>query len=268
LTSRGNASVGSWQAVSAPVTARYIRFYFKNPNGDPQVGGISEVQIRAPISTATSTTSGADIPTETPIPTTEPTEEPTQEPTAQPTETLEPSPTETLTVTVTETATETASPTEEPTDVPTDEPIVEPTEEPENAVVEEIPTPYVVARTIRTRGSDSGNVLIDGDPATVWYGESRDNATEVSVTLDLGRPRSIGTVRVLVSTEGVSGNLRVETSRNRRDWTEVPSNVDGMADQWVDLVPEDEVAGRFVRLTFVSADSAQVGGVAEVEVWP
>jgi hypothetical protein len=55
LATRGNASaVGTWQVLPTSASARYVRFSFANPNGDTQLGWLSEVQIFGPGTTARS----------------------------------------------------------------------------------------------------------------------------------------------------------------------------------------------------------------------
>jgi uncharacterized protein YkwD len=49
LATRGNApAVGAWQVLPASASARYVRFSFANPNGDTQLGWLSEAQIFGP----------------------------------------------------------------------------------------------------------------------------------------------------------------------------------------------------------------------------
>ena len=303
VTRRGNASIGNWQSVSTSATARYIRFYFNNPNGDSQIGGLGEVQIKgaiagtsstsnseptdqtelpiSPTSTATApsgatsvATSTAELPTESPTQTVLPTQ--TSIPTTTPTATLVPTETATATPIPTETATATQSPTTSPTDtpVPTEETIAlteeptEPSETHDEATVSTDPTPYTVVRTIRTRGAESGKTLVDGDPETIWHGQPGRNTTDVTVTLDLGRPRTIGTIRLLVAANGVSGDLRLDTSLDRSDWTPANISEELTPGTWVDIIPSDSVSARYIRLVFSAADGADVGGIAEIEVWP
>jgi hypothetical protein len=46
LATRGNAATaGAWEILATDVAARYVRFYFDNPNKDAKLGYLSEVQI-------------------------------------------------------------------------------------------------------------------------------------------------------------------------------------------------------------------------------
>jgi hypothetical protein len=41
----GNADAGDWQSVDIGAKARYVRFFFLNPNGDAQIGGVAEIEV-------------------------------------------------------------------------------------------------------------------------------------------------------------------------------------------------------------------------------
>jgi hypothetical protein len=41
----GNAPTGTWQEQPVGAKARYVRFYFLNPNGDGQIGGVAEIEV-------------------------------------------------------------------------------------------------------------------------------------------------------------------------------------------------------------------------------
>lgn len=54
----GNAPDTKWQSLATTASARYVRFYFRNPNGDPDLGYLAEVRINGfaiPGPTATAT---------------------------------------------------------------------------------------------------------------------------------------------------------------------------------------------------------------------
>jgi hypothetical protein len=42
----GNAPAGTWQDQAIGAKARYVRFFFLNPNGDAQIGGLAEIEVR------------------------------------------------------------------------------------------------------------------------------------------------------------------------------------------------------------------------------
>jgi hypothetical protein len=66
LAQPNNAPAGVWQELDVQIEAKYVRWYFRNPNGDPQVGGISEVELLAPDATSSSPTSAAITAAEAP----------------------------------------------------------------------------------------------------------------------------------------------------------------------------------------------------------
>jgi hypothetical protein len=45
IATKGNAAAGSWQTLKTSTSARYVRFYFSNPNKDLRLGSLAEVQV-------------------------------------------------------------------------------------------------------------------------------------------------------------------------------------------------------------------------------
>ncbi len=41
----GNAPAGQWATLDVAATAQYVRFYFRNPNSEPALGYLSEIQV-------------------------------------------------------------------------------------------------------------------------------------------------------------------------------------------------------------------------------
>jgi subtilisin family serine protease len=104
VASLGNSAANVWQTLATTASARYVRFFVRNPNGDTRLGYLAEVEIWGSTSTAGVADTAANPPTPTVPPAAPATEPPTptQEPasptpTAAPTET--PQPTETPTPT-------------------------------------------------------------------------------------------------------------------------------------------------------------------------
>ncbi|HKG26990.1 MAG TPA: discoidin domain-containing protein, partial [Thermomicrobiales bacterium] len=129
--------------------------------------------------------------------------------------------------------------------------------------------PYHVERTIRTRNSDSGGVLLDGDASTYWLGEVSRSSREAAVILDLGSAKPIGDVRWLFAEDDFAGGMRIEVSRGRRQWTTLAESGIAAAGEWQELTLDEKVEARYVRFVFIAADGVeQAGGLAEVEVWP
>jgi hypothetical protein len=78
----GNAPALAWQQVTLSGTARFVRFFFTNPNADPALGYLAEVEVWGPIGAAE-----ASEPTAPPVG-----PEPTSTATTAPTATATPTP--------------------------------------------------------------------------------------------------------------------------------------------------------------------------------
>jgi hypothetical protein len=220
----------------------------------------------SPMTTSTPTPS----PPSSEVPISSPTVESTAEPTAAPTET----PTETATATPSET------PTAEPSATPTDEATIEP-ESNSSGVNAGSPTagapsaessnfqPYRVVRTIGTGRSESGTVLVDGDPTTYWLADVNNSSDTASVTLDLGEAKQIGSIRWLFAVGGLADGMKIEVARGRRDWSTLSEPGNAEPGEWQEFTPEEPVVARYVRFTFDNpGGDDQVGGLAEVEIGP
>lgn len=59
IGSFGNGPALSWRGVSVGVTARFVRWWFSNPNGDAKLGAVAEVQVWPPTSPALSVAASA-----------------------------------------------------------------------------------------------------------------------------------------------------------------------------------------------------------------
>lgn len=71
IGSPNNGPVWDWQSLKADVKARYVRFYFRNPNNDPQLGYLAEVMVYAFADAGPSPDPDPEV-TVTPPPTIEP----------------------------------------------------------------------------------------------------------------------------------------------------------------------------------------------------
>jgi hypothetical protein len=237
-------------------------------------GGASSVEeTPAPTPTETMT----PIPTETPalLPTMTPTGTPVFEPTALATETatITPTPTSDLA---------SPTPTWEPTVLPTVEatatvtPTSTGTASPTATEVAVGPTPYPIARTSRSASTGPGTTAIDGDPATVWGTADGEEPGRVAVlTLELEEPAPIGEVRLLPGPDGLLGMATVEVSDDGETWTYFGEPDPTLADDegWLSVRlnthPVMTQSFDYIRVVFVGSGNAQeLGGVAEIEVWP
>jgi hypothetical protein len=263
----GNAPVGEWQAASfAGLEAKYVRWFFANPNGDPVIGGLAEVEIYAP-----GVYEGSDS-TATPVLTETPTPAPTE-----PVDAASPEPIASETAVVTETVTDPATPV-----VPEPEPPVaeSPTETAvPTATATEVaigPTPYPVAQTSRSASTVPGTTAIDGNPATVWgTADGVEPGRIVVLRLDLGRPVAVGQVKILPGSGELAGAVTVETSVDGVRWSYFaelnPTEAD--EDGWLVAAAGGEVdieaTVRYVRIVVVgTGDGRPLGGIAEIEVRP
>ncbi len=289
VTTKTNKPIGQWQEVQtrSGTTAKYVRFWFENPNNELRLGGIAEIQLlgttiqaseptetttatATPTPTATGTPTATTTPTPTPEGTFELTETPTATPetteTEAPTETVlptetpavDPAATETETPVPPETETATPAETATATQAPIDEAVVEePTSEPE---------PYRVRRVRKSAGTTSGSVLFDQDESTVWVTDE-DAPDEAYILLDLGSTKPVGQIRWLFSSTLAAGLYRVEVSTDRREWLTLldPGALEPGTWQEIDVGLDI----RFVQITFTNPNAeSHLGGVAEVEIWP
>jgi hypothetical protein len=80
LATFGNPPAREWQYFTQPVTTRYVRFLFRNPNGDMNIGYLAEVEFYGENASGTPTATFTPFPsptaTNTPIPTPTPTRTP------------------------------------------------------------------------------------------------------------------------------------------------------------------------------------------------
>jgi hypothetical protein len=267
------------RTVRAVAPSGQVTFIFKVT---PTVKSAEETEptprpTSTPEPTETPTSTATEEPTTEPAePTATPASTETPEPTAspEPTETPEPTATPTETPAETPEPTETATPEPTATDEATTEP-VEQTGDDEEPVEEATATPadsgqpYRVRRTIQTRGSDSGRVLIDGDESTAWFGAASGSPPEAAVALDLGAKKPVGRVRWLFAEGALATGLRIEVSSDRRRWTTIADTGIAVPGEWQELVPDETVDARYVRFVLAGADGQeQAGGLAEVEIWP
>ena len=211
----------------------------------------------APKATATTTPTTTAVPTEaatwTPTASAVPTVLPTETPSPAPTATIESTPTATELPTATETAIAVVTPTE---------PVAE-------------ATPYPVVQTRRSASTVSGTFSVDSDPGTVWQtAESEDPGNNAILTLDLGEPVVVGSLRLLPGTNGLLGTATFGTSLDGDVWSFFadPASAVGDQDGWTRVPPDPSVNGsataRYLRIVFANpGDRPTLGGLAEIEVW-
>ncbi|MFT4196688.1 MAG: discoidin domain-containing protein [Pseudoxanthomonas sp.] len=120
-----------------------------------------------------------------------------------------------------------------------------------------------VSATISNAGS-SAALAVDGKLATAWYADFA-AATEPAITLDLGKPREFGGLKLVWKPGEYASDYLVQLSLDGSDWHDARSVVggDGGTD-WIAL-PESEV--RYVRVLPAQGPRASFG-LAELELQP
>jgi hypothetical protein len=219
------------------------------------------------------TTAEAPTATATPEPTRtatlEPTLEPTQTPTSLPSET--PIPTATATIIDVLTPTETAEPTETPASVPTEEPQVTepelPNETLELTVAPEEPRWLPIARIQRSPDAQPGQVLVDNDPATVWFANGAGQPLAMFV-LDLGQVSAFSQIWWQTGESGIGGTLYLSVSSDNVEWIDLdPTLAYVTEDGWIVL--DTPTSAQFIRFVFVNDTASDwLGGISEVRVLP
>ncbi|MGI8477495.1 MAG: spherulation-specific family 4 protein [Thermomicrobiales bacterium] len=149
-----------------------------------------------------------------------------------------------------------------PTETPSGEPIVE------AARLDGMLPPgggYPLYASSRSGGSAAGTI-VDRNLGTSWSAPANAR-TGAYVTVRLAATQAIGRIRWIFSDAGSAAGMSVRISANGATWTEVATGVGAVAGQWQDA--SVDVQATYVRFAFATPDgAAQVGGLAEVEVYP
>jgi subtilisin len=289
----GNAPVGEWQSVDfTDLNAKYVGWFFENPNQDPVIGGLAEVEIYPPGAfdgeerTATPTTEATGQASPIPVETSEPASpEPVVTETQPPTATeapASPEPIASETPIATGTATEPVNDPATPADQDAiSTPELTPTSTDDAATETPMvelsgPTPYPIVQTRRSAATTSGTLAIDADPETVWRSAPDADPTRIAVlTLDLGQAVEIGQVRILSGPDGLMGAATIETSTDDEAWVYYAEPDPAMADEdgWLQIDQAEPTSAplvaQYVRVVFIAAsEGAPLGGIAEIEILP
>lgn len=105
---------------------------------------------------------------------------------------------------------------------------------------------------------------VDGRPETAWYADF-DAASEPQLTLDLGRLREFGGLKLVWKQDEYASDYLLQLSDDGQQWRDVRSVVDGNGGaDWIAL-PESEA--RYVRVLPVQGPHASFG-LAELQVLP
>lgn len=130
------------------------------------------------------------------------------------------------------------------------------------------PPTYAITSSSHSDNSPDASVAYDGDPATIWITDPV-TPEEASFTLDLGTVQPIGSARWQLATAGTISRLEILLSQDGTTWGSLVT-LDGWSmpiGSWVEQ-PVD-VWARYVRFVASNQDGlTQLGGIAEVELWP
>jgi hypothetical protein len=129
--------------------------------------------------------------------------------------------------------------------------------------------PYQIVKTRQSANATDAAVVVDDDPTTAWRTTSGETPHEAYVDLDLGKRRTVGSVRWLVAPDGLAGTLHVEVSPDGKRWKMVAGVAQDATDDWQELRLKHTVEARYVRLVFTNpTKESRLGGLAEVEIRP
>jgi len=115
-----------------------------------------------------------------------------------------------------------------------------PEEPPAEAAPEELPTEPAPAwlpieRVQRSPDSQPGQVLVDSDPATVWFANGAGQPLAMFV-LDLGQETAFSQIRWLAGDAGLSGDLYLSISSDGEQWIDLdPTTAVVAGDGWSQL---------------------------------
>lgn len=118
-------------------------------------------------------------------------------------------------------------------------------------------------------GSPEQAALVDGNPATAWYLPDTLGVAEGYFTIDLGEVQHVSWVKWQEAPEGFWGSMNLQTSIDNEHWDEFPLDFSMTESPWTTFQFDREV--RYVRFVFhndAEASLPQLGGLAEIEVWP
>jgi len=228
---------------------------------------------RTPTRIATATATATVVATATRTPTKPPTKPPTatRTPTRQPIATRTPTKPPAATTTPTRQATATTPAQPSPTATtrpPTGTPV--PTQPPPPPTATAALASYRIAGSGRSANSGSSYAVFDTNEATFWTSTpAATPPTSAYVYVDLGAIKPIGAIQWVFGAEGLAPEVRLQVSNDRVTWTNLTASpfAGGPVGQWREIRPA--LSARYVRWYFGNPPGiAQIGGLAEVKVWP
>jgi subtilisin family serine protease len=159
---------------------------------------------------------------------------------------------------VTATATTDGEATAEPTEEPTEEPVEK---------------PYPVYDTGDTEDSGIAWNVLDGDSSTAWLVTPSQSPEQARLYLDLGSVVPIDRIEIKLAQEGLLPYFELWLSEDGETWyNATPNGINGW-NLWAGEAHVFELGydARYVRIVIPNVDEsglAEVGGIAEIAVWP
>ncbi|HLU36120.1 MAG TPA: DNRLRE domain-containing protein [Thermomicrobiales bacterium] len=153
---------------------------------------------------------------------------------------------------------------------PTEAPVFEapPTNAPNSTETVAGPTSYPIFSSSHSENGPDANVVYDGDPSSYWV-TAPITPDEAWIILDLGAIVPVSTLRWQLATSATLPNLEILLSEDGVVWESLVT-IDGTSvpsDTWIDQPVN--VWLRYVQLrTENMTGLSQLGGIAEIELWP
>jgi len=131
-------------------------------------------------------------------------------------------------------------------------------------------TAYRIAGSGRSANSGSSTPVYDRNEASYWISTlAATPPTTAYVYVDLGAARPISSVQWLFAVAGIADSYRIQVSNDRATWVDLTAQPYGNAATGVWLELKTQTTARYVRWNFTNPNGdAQIGGLAEVRVWP
>ncbi len=121
-----------------------------------------------------------------------------------------------------------------------------------------------VAKASVANGSGVAGNVVDGDPASAWAADFAAD-TQPQLTLDLGKPREFGGLKLVWKQEEFASDYLVQLSNDGRQWRDVRTVVNGNGGTDYLALPESDA--RYLRLS-VGAGPGKSFGLAEATIQP
>jgi hypothetical protein len=127
--------------------------------------------------------------------------------------------------------------------------------------------PFPIVASDSSDNATGSWVVYDGDSNSFWATNTEAPVAEASLTLDLGAVWAIGTLRYLIAVGGLGDSMQIVVSSDGANWFQAGQVGTGAPGVWQDAWLG--VEARYIRLIFPNPGGlTQLGGLAEIEIWP